>query len=74
FSGDVRTHLFAINPNAKSQFNRDGASAEPYITVDFACKGCHSEEGRGPVLEDARLQEVSLGFHDRASAGSENER
>jgi hypothetical protein len=74
FSGDVRTHLFAINPNAKSQFNRDGTQTEPYVTVDFACKACHSEAGRGPVLEDARLQEVSLGFHDRALAGSENKR
>lgn len=74
FSGDVRTHMFAINPHAKSQFNRDGTQAEPYVTVDFACKSCHSEAGRAPVLEDARLQEVATDFHDRALAGSENKR
>jgi hypothetical protein len=74
FSGDVRTHMFAINPFAKTQFNKDGTQAEPDIAVEFACKGCHSEAGRAPVLEDARLLEVATGFHDRALAGSENER
>jgi hypothetical protein len=74
FSGDVNTHMFAINPNAGSQFNRDGTQAQPYIAVDFACKSCHSEAGRAPVLEDARLTEVAVGFHDRALAGSENKR
>jgi len=48
--------------------------AQPYVAVEFACKGCHSELGRAPVLEDARLVEVATGFHDRALAGSENER
>jgi len=74
FSGDMRTHLFGINTQANAQFNRDGTLAEPYVTVEFSCKGCHSEEGRGPLLEDARLVEVATGFHDRALAGSENER
>lgn len=74
FSGDVRTHMFAINPFAKSQFNNDGTQAEPDIAVEFACKGCHSEAGRAPVLEDDRLVEVATGFHERALAGSENER
>jgi hypothetical protein len=74
FSGDMRTHLFAIYSNARSQFNRDGSLSQPYVTVDFACKSCHSEIGRAPVLEDERLKEVSVGFHDRALAGSENRR
>ncbi len=74
FSGDMRTHIFAINPNAKSQFNKDGSASEPYVAVEFACKGCHSELGRAPVLDDARLIEVATGFHDRDLAGSENER
>ena len=74
FSGDLRTHLFGINPNGKSQFNKDGSLAEPYVVVEFACKGCHSEEGRAPVLDDERLKEVATGFHDRDLAGSENEK
>lgn len=67
-------HVCAINPFAKSQFNNDGTQAEPDIAVEFACKGCHSEAGRAPVLEDARLVEVATGFHERALAGSENRR
>jgi formate-dependent nitrite reductase cytochrome c552 subunit len=74
FSGDVRTHLFGVNTQARSQFNRDGTLAEPYVAVEFSCKGCHSEAGRAPVLDDERLIEVATGFHDRALAGSENER
>ena len=74
YSGDLRSHLFAINPNGNSQFNKDGTLAEPYVVVDFACKGCHSETGRGPVLEDERLIEVATGFHDRDLVGSENEK
>lgn len=73
FSGDLRSHLFAINPDGKSQFNKDGSLSEPYIVVDYACKGCHSETGRAPVLEDERLKAVATGFHDPALAGSENE-
>lgn len=74
FSGDVRTHMFSINPFAKSQFSKDGAQTEPDITVEFACKSCHSEAGRALVLEDARLVEVAVGFHDRSQSGSENKR
>ena len=48
-------------PNAKSQFRTDGSAASPYVAVEFACKGCHSELGRAPVLEDARL----IGSRDR---------
>jgi hypothetical protein len=73
FSGDLRTHLFGINTLAKSQFNKDGTLSEPDIHVDFACKGCHNEQGRAPVLEDERLKAVATGFHDPTLAGSENE-
>ncbi len=72
FSGDLRSHLFAVNPAARSQFNRDGTAAEPYIAVAFACQGCHNADGRAPVLEAERLVEVATGFHDPALAGSEN--
>ena len=74
FTGDVRTHLMAINPAGKSQFDKDGNFSQPYVTLDFACKGCHNEDGRGPVLPDERLQQVATGFHDRDQAGSENEK
>ena len=45
FVGDIRTHLAKINttPNAE-QF--DGGFANHYITLDFACLGCHTNEDR----------------------------
>jgi hypothetical protein len=73
FSADLRTHLMAINPQATSQFDKKGEAALPYIALDFACKGCHNEDGRAPALADERLVAVATGFHDRNLAGSENE-
>lgn len=72
FSADLRTHLMAINPQATSQFDKKGETALPFIAIDFACKGCHNEQGRAPVLPDERYAEVATGFHDRDKAGSEN--
>ena len=72
FSGDLRTHLMAINPNAASQFSADGSASQPYLALDFACRSCHREDGRGPNLEDAVLVEAALGFHDRDLSGSLN--
>ena len=72
FTGDLRTHLMAINPNATSQFSKDGTTSQPYLALDFACRSCHSDDGRGPNLEDAVLVEAATGFHDRDLAGSLN--
>ena len=74
FSGDIRTHLMAINPNGRSQFDKAGKFSQPYLVIDFACKGCHNESGRAKVLPDERLIEVATGYHDRALAGSENQK
>jgi hypothetical protein len=74
FSGDVRTHLMAINPHATSQFDKDGAFSQPYLALDFSCRGCHNEDGRGDNLSDEVLQEAAIGFHDRDLAGSLNEK
>lgn len=74
FSGDVRTHLMAINPLAESQFNKDGSESQHYLALDFTCRGCHNEDGRGPNLTDEELREVAVGFHERELAGSMNDR
>jgi len=73
FTGDLRTHLMAINPLAKSQFDKDGFS-QPYLALDYACRSCHYDGGRGAELDDQQLQEAALGFHDRALSGSLNNR
>ena len=73
YTADMRTHLFAINPNAKAQFDKDGFSA-PYLTVEYACRGCHNGTGRAPDMTNEELAEIATGYHDRALAGSENKK
>ncbi len=74
FSGDLRTHLMAINPHATSQFDKDGAFSQPYLALDFACRNCHRDDGRADNLTDEELQEIAIGYHDRDQAGSANEK
>ena len=74
FTGDMRTHLFGINAEAATNFEDDGTVSMPYLTVDFACKGCHNNEDRGGTLPDEELVQAALGYHDRAEAGSLNRR
>lgn len=73
-AADVRTHLFAINPTALSQADRSGAASMPYLALEFSCKGCHNDDGRGGALPDEMLVETAIGFHDRDQAGVLNRR
>ena len=72
YRADMRTHLMAINPAATTTTDRKGLFSQSYLGLDFACKGCHNEDGRGPELDDERLQSVATGYHERELAGSEN--
>ncbi len=69
-TGDMRTHLMAINPLATSQFDKEGKFAQPYISLEFACKGCHYEGGLGGVVPDEQLIETATGYHNRDQSGS----
>ena len=73
-TGDVRTHMTVINPQAISQFSDDGTTVHPYLTLDSSCKGCHTDHGRGGELPDEQLIETATGYHDRDLAGSLNRR
>ncbi|MHB8080288.1 MAG: multiheme c-type cytochrome [Candidatus Krumholzibacteriia bacterium] len=49
FRGDVRTHIFRIDPAADAaQFTTtaDGTFANGYLTTDFTCLACHSGRDR----------------------------
>ncbi|MFQ5577948.1 MAG: cytochrome c3 family protein [Anaerolineae bacterium] len=70
FSGDIRTHLFAINPRATSQFDEEGAFSQPYLSLEFACRGCHREEGIGTAFSDEELMAVAEGYHAPELSGS----
>jgi hypothetical protein len=70
FTGDIRTHLMAINPRGVSQFDEAGEFSQPYLSLEFACKSCHHEGGRGGVVPDERLIEVATGYHNPDLSGS----
>jgi len=67
FQGDLRTHLFAINPFAEEQFYQVGDKiySYNYITLDCACKHCHSEGGMATVKSDEDLHNFAIGYHER---------
>ena len=64
FSGDIRSHLFAINPQAITQFNEDGTVSQPYLGLEFACRGCHHEGGKGGNFTDDVLISAATGYHN----------
>ncbi len=63
YTGDIRSHLFAIDPDAASQFSEDGKTAISQVSLDFACKSCHSADGMATVKTDERLYDEAVGYH-----------
>jgi hypothetical protein len=63
FTGDIRTHMWAIDPNAVSQFTEDGSGAISQISLDFACKWCHRDGGTASVRTDQELIDEANGYH-----------
>jgi hypothetical protein len=72
-NGDYRTHLMALNPTVMNQFNEAGEFHTPYLTLQFTCRSCHSEEGRASDYPDEALISVATGYHDRDQAGAAND-
>lgn len=65
FTGDIRTHLMAIDPDQVEQFTEDGTVALSQISLNFACRHCHAEGGMAPALPDEVLITAATGYHDR---------
>ncbi|MEZ4640194.1 MAG: hypothetical protein R2873_28605 [Caldilineaceae bacterium] len=63
-SGDVSSHLMSINPSQIEQFTADGVFTQPYLSLNTACRGCHSEDGFATPLSDEALMEMATGYHD----------
>jgi hypothetical protein len=63
YTGDLRAHLWAIDPNQVSQFNQDGSAAISQVGLDFACKSCHRDGGIGNAYTDDELIEEATGYH-----------
>lgn len=63
FTGDIRTHLMAIDPNQVGQFTEDGKFALSQLSLDFACRSCHNPEGIATNLTDDELIAKAKGYH-----------
>lgn len=69
FTGDVSSHLFAINVDPEApQFSEDEGETNPYITISFACSSCHIESATRAKAGLARsfeeLAEFAIGYHN----------
>jgi hypothetical protein len=65
FTGDIRTHLMAIDPDQIGQFTEDDSEALSQIGLDFACRGCHVKGGSATPKTDEELREKADGYHDK---------
>ena len=63
FTGDIRTHLMAIDPNQIGQFNEDETEALSQLGLNFACRSCHIEDGNAEPRTDEELQSAADGYH-----------
>jgi len=73
YKGDIRSHLFNINPDAgltkADMFSEDGSLAiTDYLTLDFACYSCHKDaDGNGGSASTKTIAELSAratGIHN----------
>ncbi len=62
YTGDIRAHLWAIDPEATSQFSEDGSATIAQVTLDFFRQVLPSrrrvgngEDGRGVESRSYRL-------------------
>jgi hypothetical protein len=64
FTGDVHSHLFAINPDPDApQFSEDGSTVQPYLTLSYTCKTCHNGR-RGTDKDVEELAEFAMDYHN----------
>jgi hypothetical protein len=62
FTGDIRTHMMAIDVNQIGQFSEDGKTSLSQISLDFACRHCHVE-GLVKPLTDEELKAAATDYH-----------
>lgn len=65
FTGDIRTHLMAIDIDQTGQFSEDGKTALSQLGLDFSCKSCHVDGGSASAKSDEQLKERALNYHAR---------
>lgn len=73
FTGDIRTHLMAIDPNQIEQFNEEGTQSLSQLGLNFACRHCHVEGGKASPKTDAELTDAATGIHQPGPAAPTTE-
>jgi hypothetical protein len=56
FTGDIRTHIMAIDPVQIDPFTDDGKLVLSQISLEFACRSCHVEGGIAHNHTDSELK------------------
>ena len=64
FTGDIRTHLMAIDIDQVGQFDPEGTVALSQVSLDFACRHCHQPDTSFD-LTDEELRVGATGYHER---------
>jgi len=72
FTGDIRTHLMAIDPTMIEQFNEDGTLALSQLSLNFACRHCHVEGGLASPKSDQELIDAATGIHEPQGPATES--
>lgn len=70
FTGDMRSHVVAIDPNQIEQFEGEEegeATIYPLISLNFACRQCHNPDGLGRPKTDEQLLETAGDYHGLAA-------
>lgn len=62
FTGDIRTHIMAIDPSQIAQFTEDGKLALSQIGLDFACRQCHGGGIASPKTDEELITRAT-GYH-----------
>jgi len=62
FTGDIRTHLMAIDSTQINTFDEGGALVSGQIGLDFACRHCHVPE-TGFAKSDQELFDMAAEMH-----------
>ncbi|MDD5468478.1 MAG: multiheme c-type cytochrome [Anaerolineales bacterium] len=63
YTGDIRTHIMAIDPTQVEQFNEDGSVALSQIGLNFTCRQCHVRGGKASARSDEELITKAKGYH-----------
>jgi hypothetical protein len=69
FTGDLRTHLMAINPNQIEQFNEEGNESLSEVGLNFACRQCHNGTNASDK-SDQELIDTATGYHEPEPAAA----